>query len=174
MHSRIYPSLAIIILLELLSAVILQGSLYHLMLFTLGIAYVLFPFFIVLTVLITIALLKKKGVSKKLKTAVAIWCVCLGALGLSYGLGLGLQSLRDSATRDYVTEMMSALDQIKTKEGSYPTALPSSLSIQGSFLRYPVFYSSDGKTFRFAYDDPTELMFAFEINSSDRVWHRYG
>lgn len=160
-------------LLGVFSGMFFQGSFMHQVLLIVGAFYALIPFFVVLTASALIALFKRKTIGNGLKQAAFIWCICASSFALSYGIGNGIRFLRENATRDYVALTISVLDDIKTKSGAYPKELPPALVEKASPWGYPAFYSSDGKTFRFAYDDTAGMMDGYELNSGERIWHHY-
>jgi hypothetical protein len=160
-------------LMGVATGIYFQGSWLQQVLSLAAAIYVLAPAFLVLAVLVFGKFLKRDPLGRGLKTAVLLWLLCAGSLALSYGGGTGIRLWRANATRSYVAQVMPLLDEMKGKTGAYPEVLPDSLNAKASVWSYAISYSSDGKTFRFAYDDSAGLMNAYELYSSERVWHYY-
>jgi hypothetical protein len=164
---------ALVVLLSASGAgLFFQGSFLQTILLMVGSIYLLLPFSLVLIVMVLVTLCKRRPLGGGLKQAAFIWIVLAGSLALSWGTGNGIRMSRESATREEVARMIAALDQIKSNTGAYPTELPAALTQKSSWA-FPIGYSSDGKVFRFGYDDTAGMMDGYEFNSEERVWHHY-
>jgi hypothetical protein len=152
-----------------LSAVILQGSFLHTILTMAAAIWVLGTSFLVLAVMAGLAIAQKRKLGH-LAWPGLIWCSLAAALVLSYGLGNGIRLYRGDLTRNYVARAIVSIKEVRIKEGSYPAALPVGLVGAPPAWAYAVDYSSDGKEFRFAYDDSVGLMNAYEFLSSQPFW----
>jgi energy-coupling factor transporter transmembrane protein EcfT len=168
-----YYGCATIVMLGVLFAVVSQGSFLQIVLLLCAVIG-LVPFACLLAVFFLIARIRKKAISNNLKFAFLAWAVCAGTIILSYSMGSGIRMVREKATLEYVAQAIIILDGIKISTGSYPPTLPAIVNEKSLCLRFSVFYSSDGKTFRFAYDDTAGLMDGYEIGSIERIWHHYG
>ena len=118
---------------------------------------ILAPFALVLLIISLIKLLRKRKLGLGIKRALLVW-------------------YEVSSARAYAIKAVPFLDEIKANEGSYPATLPvSSLGRPPLLLQTSYAYSSDGKEFRFEYQDPSEynLRNIHEFDSTDRNWKDY-
>jgi hypothetical protein len=128
-----------------------------------------------------------------------ILAACLAAMDrrigpcLGYGLLISISSLisllvfgetgslidtwKVDAVHHYVARVVPVLDEIKRKEGAYPSTLPiDRIGDPPELLRKYGHYTSTSSTFRFDYDDePAGLEeSAFEFDSTARRWVDWG
>jgi len=137
---------------------------------------ILAPFALVLLIISLIKLLRKRKLGLGIKRALLVWCALASGLFVSSITSKSVNWYEVSSARAYAIKAVPFLDEIKANEGSYPATLPvSSLGRPPLLLQTSYAYSSDGKEFRFEYQDPSEynLRNIHEFDSTDRNWKDY-
>jgi hypothetical protein len=164
---------AAIVSCGLLSGVLVQ----HELLFRHWYGFMLSALFALLLILNgVIASIKRFGGQKP--GAVIQWsAVFLGssmvATFLFGELSWDINQWEDGAVRSYVARAVPVLDQIKSRDGAYPNALPVALLGEPpEFFKKHARYDSDGATFRFVYfNEPIGFMQDDEyLTSTKRNW----
>jgi len=167
-HGQIYAC-ASILLFGVILGLIFQNMFLSLI-FYVAATFALVPSLICLMVFFAKALTQKTA-TPQLKSAAILWIVCLISVVLVYASGSFALAIRTDATQKYVGRIMPILDEIKSQSGAFPTKLPKQAGSEKTYLAYNVGYWSDGKDFRFSYDDGTGMMDGYELNSTERKWH---
>jgi hypothetical protein len=159
------------LVLAILLAVVLQGSLWHILLLLAGTTFLLVPFLLVLAGWASISLTRGQSL-RPLKPVAIAWCACAACIGISYFVGWGLNEWKINAIRAYVAHAAPLLDQIKTDQGAFPAQLPISLlGAPPELLRDSGRYYSDGKDFYFYYSDPANIFGdGAQFDSYTRAW----
>jgi hypothetical protein len=156
-----------ILLLGAIMGIAFQNSLFSDFLITLTGLALFLPLVLVVGV---IAIIKRK-----IGYALVVVSSCILSLIIFSGVGGILNRWKVNAVRNYVAHAVPILDQIKARNGSYPSTLPVAvLGEPPSLLRDFGEYSSSGGDFRFEYvDEPAGWAGgegALEFDSIERKW----
>jgi hypothetical protein len=95
----------------------------------------------------------------------------LAILGFTIG-GVAIFHYRENEVRRFVEEMLPLLDAYKAENGQFPLEL-SALSTQRMpyyFRKAKCGYHSDGKDFRFYYENPDAIMGGVLLTHRHRTW----
>jgi len=105
---------------------------------------------------------------RKLKFSGLIWISFVFALGLFWGVGSGMNEWKIAAVRSYGERAVPVLEEIKHRDGVYPSKLPvSELGRPPTLLNY----ESDGTTFTISYINPADMFgIGSKLTSKDHHW----
>ena len=150
----------------------MQGSFLMFLLLIFGVEYLLFPSAVILIVVAVIQRLRGHLNTQLLKSGVLAWCAIAGGLFFMWGTGRVTNRCEVDSVYLYVAKSVPLLEQIKARDGSYPSALPvSQLGAPPILLQTNDAYRSDGKEFHFQYSNPAEFVGEGEqFDSSTRQW----
>jgi hypothetical protein len=139
----------------LLSGLVLQTTLRHVLLIFYAAEYGLAPFFLLLIIWSVVSIFRAKKLSPLSLIGWRIAICLFLCLLLSLAAGIGVHSLRVHATRSAVDTAIKTLDQIKRQTGSYPPQLPTRSGLW-EWLGYPIEYQEHKTSFMFRYTDGPE------------------
>jgi len=155
--------------------VIFQNDLFGDYLWTLEGLAIFVPLTVVIALVALGFLWAKRQIGKILSYSLVVCCSCVASLVVFEMTGGLLDRWKVDAVVSYVARAVPVLDQIKQKEGSYPTRLP--IDILGEppeLLQKYGSYDATGSTFRFEYvNEPAEWAGgegAIDFNSTTRKW----
>ncbi len=149
----------------------MQGSFLMFLLLIFGVEYLLFPSAVILIVVAVIQRLRGHLNTQLLKSGVLAWCAIAGGLFFMWGTGRVTNRCEVDSVHLYVAKSVPLLEQIKARDGSYPSALPvSQLGEPPILLQTNDAYRSDGKEFHFQYSNPAEFLGGEQFDSSTRQW----
>jgi len=149
---------AAIVLAGLFMGLIMKDDLFGNSFLWLGGLWILVPLTLLLGLIALGVFLWKRRIGKFLSYGLAIGCSSIVAVQIFFETGVWLNRWRVDAVESYVARAVPILDQIKQKEGAYPTNLPTALLGEPpELLRDYGDYSADRSSFRFEYiDEPAE------------------
>ena len=121
-----------------------------------GLTYFIFPYFLLMVMFALFRWISGRNVGTGFRIAAVIGGACAFSLVLSMIVGARINAWRMAEVRSYVARAAPVLEEIKAREGAYPSTLPvSSLGEPPLLLRSFGDYSSDGSGYRFEYlDEP--------------------
>ena len=117
----------------------------------------------------------KRRVGKFLKYGLVIGCSSIISIQIFFHMGIWINRSKVNAVESYVARAAPILDQIKEKEGAYPTNLPIELLGEPpELLRDDGYYSATASSFCFEYvDEPAEWAGgegALRFDNTNREW----
>jgi len=117
----------------------------------------------------------KRRIGNFFKYSLVIGCSSIISIHLFFETGVWLNRWKVDAVESYVTRAVPILDQIKQKEGAYPTNLPTGLLGEPpELLRDDGYYSATKSSFCFEYvDEPVGWAGgegALEFDNINREW----
>jgi hypothetical protein len=175
---RKYPKclLAVaIILTGLFMGIVMANNLFGVFLIWLGGLWALVPLTLLLGLMALGAFLWKRRIGKFLSYGLVIGCSSIVSINVFMKTGDYLNRMKVDAVESYVARAVPILDQIKQKEGAYPTNLPTAiLGEPPELLRDDGYYSATRTSFCFEYvDEPAEWAGgagAIEFDNTNREW----
>jgi hypothetical protein len=164
-----------IVMVGLVMGVARQDHLFADFLLFLGLQYLAVAFTLVAGIVALVVFVWKRRIGKFLSYALVIGCSSIVSVNVFMETGRWLNRVRVDAVESYVARAVPILDQIKKKQGAYPTNLPTKLlGDPPELLRDDGDYSATPSTFRFEYvDEPAEWAGgegALEFDSVKREW----
>jgi hypothetical protein len=165
---------AAILLTGLLMGVALQNELFSNYLLWLVGLLILIPLMSLLGLVTLGIFLWKRRIGKFLSYSLAISCSSIVSINIFMETGNWLNCWKVNDVENYVARAVAILDQIKQKEGTYPTNLPTNLLGEPpELLRDYGNYSATKSSFCFEYlDEPAGWAgdSPFEFDSTNREW----
>jgi hypothetical protein len=165
----------VIIAIGAIFGVAFRNDLFGAYLFALSGLAVAVPATVILGLVVLGLVLAKRRPWKAVSYGLVISASCIVALYVFMETGSEINRWKVDAVDRYVARAVPVLDDIKQKNGSYPSKLP--IDVLGELpelLRDYGDYSSTGATFRFEYvDEPAGWAGdggAIEFDSSTRTW----
>jgi hypothetical protein len=152
-HPKFVLSLVIVSIGAMLG-VIFQYELFHDFLWTLAGLAIFVPLTVVIGLTALGFVLVKSLLGKILSYSLVVSCSCVVSLVVFEMTASLIDHWKVYAVINYVAHAVPVLDQIKQKEGSYPSKLPIDLlGKPPELLRNYGDYNATGSTFRFEYVD---------------------
>lgn len=166
---------AAIVMFGLIMGVVTQDDLFSD--FLLGLRYLFFSvaFTVVVSLVALVIFVWKRRIGKFLSYSLVIGFSSIVSVIVFGRTGPLLNQWKVDAVESYVARAVPILDQIKQKQGAYPTNLPTELLGEPpELLRDYGDYSATSSTFRFEYvDDPAEWAGGaglIEFDNTNREW----
>lgn len=115
---------------------------------------ILIPLTLLLGLVTLGVFLWKRRIGKFLSYGLVIGCSSIVSVQIFSEIGIWINRWKVNAVETYVARAVPVLDQIKQKEGTYPTNLPTEiLGEPPELLRDDGYYSATQSSFRFEYVD---------------------
>jgi hypothetical protein len=166
---------AAIIMVGLVMGVARQDDLFADFLFWMGGNFFSVAFTVVIGLVAVVVFVWKRRIGKFLSYSLVIGCSTFVSVNVFMETGGWINRWKIDAVESYVARAVPILDQIKQKEGAYPTNLPTDvLGEPPELLRDDGCYSATPSSFRFEYvDEPAGWAGdggALEFDSASREW----
>jgi hypothetical protein len=173
-----YPKcvLSVVILLAgPVMGVALQNDLFADYLFWLECGLILVPLTMLLGIVSLGVFFWKRRIGRFLSYGLVIGCSSIVSIHVFFETGIWINRCKVDAVDSYVKRAVPVLDQIKQKEGAYPTNLPTYiLGDPPELLRDDGYYAATRSSFRFEYvDEPAGWAGgegALEFDNVNRDW----
>ncbi|MDB4384782.1 hypothetical protein N9Z12_01895 [Opitutaceae bacterium] len=155
----------------ILSGLLLQGSLLHILLLMIPVVWVVGPLGIACGVAVLVARLRGKKNSRSMYRTIMALVAYLIFTGVSLSTGSSFHHLKEHQIFAYVEEALPLVDAFYAEKGHYPSTLqecgvPSSPFLVGKSLSY----SGRDQDFSFIYIDNQSFMGGLLFNSGGREW----
>jgi hypothetical protein len=166
---------AAIILLGLVMGIVKRNDLFADFLLWIGFLYILIPLTALLGLVALGVLLWKRRIGTFLSYSLVIGCSSIVSVQIFSETGVWINRWKVDSVESYVARAVPVLDQIKQKEGDYPTNLPTDLLGEPpELLRDDGYYSATPSSFCFEYvDEPAGWAGgdgALEFDNTNREW----
>lgn len=164
-----------IILFGLVMGIVKRNDLFADFLLSGLLLFILVPLTLLLGLIALGVFLWKRRIGKFLNYGLVIGCSSIVSVKAFQETGDWINRWKVNAVESYVARAVPVLDQIKQKEGAYPTNLPINLLGEPpELLKYNGDYSATTSSFRFEYvDEPAEWAGgagAIEFDNLNREW----
>lgn len=166
---------AAILLAGLVMGLVKRNDLFGNFLLWLGCLWILISLTLLLGLVAFGVFLWKRRIGKFLSYSLTIGCASIISVQIFSETGIWINRWKVDAVESYVARAVPILDQIKQKEGTYPTNLPTELLGEPpELLRDDGYYSATQSSFRFEYvDEPAGWAGddgAIEFDNVNREW----
>ena len=166
---------AAIVMAGLYMGVVAEDDLFADFLFWMAANFFSVAFTLIVGLVALLVFVWKRRIGKFLSYSLVIGCSSIVSVNVFMETGAWINRWKVDAVESYVARAVPILDQIKQKQGAYPTNLPTELLGEPpELLRADGSYSATPSSFRFEYvDEPAGWAGgdgAIEFDNTNREW----
>ena len=145
---------AAIVMAGLFIGIVAEDDLFADFLFWIEANFFLVAFTLIVGLVALLIFLWKRRIGKFFSFGLVIGCSSIVSVNVFMGTGVWINRWKVDAVESYVANAVPILDQIKQKQGAYPTNLPTELLGEPpELLRDYGDYSATPSSFRFEYEE---------------------